>query len=91
MSHEKFEVGDRVEVILARPSQPVVVGQRGVVVGPPEWDSAGVFYVQVDYEGLCEPVHSRTDAIRKLPPPTREPVSTWDDVIVWRPKETSHV
>jgi hypothetical protein len=25
------------------------------------------------------------------PPPHRETVSTWDDVIVWRPKETSHV
>lgn len=27
---------------------------------------------------------------RRRPPP-REQTSTWDDVIVWRPKETSHV
>lgn len=29
--------------------------------------------------------------LRKKQPPAREPTSTWDDVIVWRPKETTHV
>lgn len=28
---------------------------------------------------------------KKKPPPVREQTSTWDDVIVWRPKETANV
>jgi hypothetical protein len=28
---------------------------------------------------------------KKRPPPKREQISTWDDVIVWRPKELTHV
>lgn len=33
---------------------------------------------------------ARPCKLRKKKPP-RQPVSTWNDVIVWRPKETSHV
>lgn len=29
--------------------------------------------------------------LRKKEPPKREQMSTWDDVIVWHPKETTHV
>lgn len=28
---------------------------------------------------------------KKRPPPQREAISSWDDVIVWRPKEMQHV
>jgi hypothetical protein len=42
------------------------------------------------YEGTYYQVFEKRLRKRR-PPPTREPVSSWDDVIVWRPKETSHV
>jgi hypothetical protein len=89
VSNEAFSVGDLVEVILAKPNEPACVGMRGTVIEVGVADWTGVEFVRVDYAGHL--VYSRPKVLRKIPPPKREPTSTWDNVIVWRPKETSHV
>jgi ribosomal protein L21E len=86
----EFSVGDRVEIIAGNIFKPMpgslAIGSRGTVI-----DHADAMFVHVQYDDAPKPVWSARDAIRKLPPPPREQTSTWDDVIVWRPKETSHV
>jgi hypothetical protein len=47
----------------------------------------GVKFPDSDLMWLAEPHELR----KRRPPPPREQTSTWDDVVVWRPKETSHV
>lgn len=90
MSHDTFRIGDIVEIIQLNRSNPMPgglgLGARGTVVG------TEIFGIRVDY-GIGKLVWSQPDSIRKIPPPPpqREATSSWDDLIVWRPKETSHV
>lgn len=87
---ESFSVGDRIEVIRANLTRHcnVRVGDRGTVDEAVVPDMPGFVGVVMD-DG--QDLYSRISCIRKLPPPQREPTSTWDDVIVWRPKEIAHV
>lgn len=63
--NETFKAGDLVEVISADPDSPVKVGDRGTVVGP----SIIRGYICVDFAHNEYIVASRTDCIRKIPPP----------------------
>lgn len=87
---ESFSKGDLVEVTQAKPGDVVGVGARGQVITPFVEDWRGIPYVEVDY-GIGSNVHSQPHCIRKIQPPKREPTSTWDDVIVWKPREVTHV
>jgi hypothetical protein len=88
-----FSVGDVVEIIdsgrVHRHHQ--LIGTEAVVLaGPCEsfLMESRVYYVIAGHDGVeyyADPL-----CLRKRHPP-REQTSTWDDVIVWRPKETAHV
>lgn len=63
---ESFRVGDFVEVVLAKPNEPITVGMRGTVVEPYVEEWTGRVYVRVDYSGLL--VYSQPKCLRKIPP-----------------------
>lgn len=76
-------VGSEVEIIgplstyrCCKRNTSILIERHGYMVRRPD----GVLAIYV-------PEHLR----KRRPPPTREPVSTWDDVIVWKPREVSHV
>lgn len=92
---DKFSVGDVVEIVLppgaicARHLEHVL-GKEGTIV------ELSVDYVRgIPQHGIemrdGERIKAARTCLRKKLPPPREQTSTWDDVIVWRPKEIAHV
>ena len=90
MSHEVFKVGDVVEVLPGKHAlgAGIYIGQEGVIEelsvkfmtdGDPKHSVRMKDGVFLDVAQRC--------LRKRRPPPTREQTSTWDDVIVWRPKE----
>lgn len=71
--------GDEVAIIALAQAEDYVSPITG------KWIKAGKLVVE--YRGTCFQAYPKH--FRKRRPP-REPVSTWDDVIVWRPKEMAH-
>ena len=99
MAEQRFEVGE-IAIIHGLVHKPQHNGMECTIVAlprPTEWvneegrlTSAG--HYRIHRNGYYEVTQIRPENLRKKrPPQSREPVSTWDDVIVWRPKETSHV
>lgn len=94
MSNEKFKVGDVVEILPGSADSYArkCIGKEGVIQelcvstmlgGEPR-------HLVVMRDG--ERIHAGVSCLRKRrPPPQREATSSWDDVIVWRPKELAHV
>lgn len=88
---ESFSVGDVCEIVESAlyphhiGLEVTVMGELRAVAGWP-----GVFHeIRYPDGGTGD---ARPQCLRKKrPPPTREQTSTWDDVIVWRPREVSHV
>lgn len=89
MSYEVFRVGDLVEILPGRCTPDAVryIGREGVIVklcstylksGEPRHE------IEMRDGGLLDAAER---CLRKRRPP-REQTSTWDDVIVWRPKAT---
>jgi hypothetical protein len=99
---ESFGVGE-IAIIVAAPDCdhifPEFIGSEVEVTAPLDW-----VWVWEDRKHRSrrreqayivrlpngEEIAALPESLRKRPPP-REPTSTWDDVIVWRPKETAHV
>jgi hypothetical protein len=90
---ESFSVGDVVE-IFQHPAAFIdpthAIGREGTIVALYVDTIFGLQRHRVDCGDRVFRVTERC-LRKKQPPQPREQVSTWDDVIVWRPKETSHV
>lgn len=100
MSH-KFHIGEIAIAWCAEKLTSRFNGSEVEIIAQPQphdwhlsltgkWVTAGKYVIALAgayYEVLPENLRKRR------PPPAREQTSTWDDVIVWRPKtkETSHV
>ena len=104
MSHENFKVGDLAIIVTACDHDllfPEYIGEEVEVTRDlslvwvwedrkhtsrrPEW--CYVVRLRSGEEIAALPENLR----KRRPPAPREQTSTWDDVIVWRPNETSHV
>jgi hypothetical protein len=95
MSHENFKVGE-IAMLQNFSRNAQFNGDECEIVALPrpcDWiDSEGIqtnagYYVTKHHGKVWQTAPHR---LRKRPPP-REQTSAWDDVIVWRPKEMSHV
>ena len=96
MSNETFKVGERAMFVAFDGSHGIPANGEIVTI------TAGPFTDPALYEGNVG-YFIQTDTGRKMdvgivclrklppPPPQREATSNWDDLIVWRPKETAHV
>lgn len=95
MSGESFSVGEVAILVPCAPYDPQAekyLGQEIEIVAPLELvlhmdDPAYQFKASDGVIGWATPKALR----KRRPPPTREQTSTWDDLIVWRPKEIAHV
>jgi hypothetical protein len=90
---ESFSVGDMVELLSGRaePGAQIYFGQE-----------ARIIQLSVSFMQLGRPRHLiemgdtmllEVDELclrKKKPPAPREQVSSWENVIVWRPKELAH-
>jgi len=97
---ESFSVGEI--AILQNCSNAKYNGGECVILGlprPHRWDCgnpdngsryirAGEYWTESDGKTWSTPPNRLR---KKRPPQQREATSSWDDVIVWRPKETEHV
>lgn len=92
---ESFSVGDVVECV-KHPDAYISawrrVGQQATITSlyaSETIDGRPLHRLRSHVDGLHFLCSER--CMRKLLPPPREKTSTWDDVIVWRPKETANV
>lgn len=91
MSHETFSIGEI--AILVRVGGAGNVGDEVEVcrLSGCGWHSDNLprhSVVGTDGFKYCVPVE---DLRKRRPPPQREATSSWDDVIVWKPREVEHV
>jgi hypothetical protein len=87
---EKFEIGE-VAIVVKCFHNPALEGTEVTITGPLTWrPTATAGHVRAYKTSapsklggwfVAEPFQ-----LRKKAPPARESLSTWDDVIVWRPK-----
>jgi hypothetical protein len=92
---ESFSVGEiAILVDNGTPMEPgceSYTGQEVEITSGRQFSIAiiGCWYYDVRSKDGVE-LEAAESSLRKRRPP-REPTSTWDDVIVWHPRETSHV
>ena len=94
MSDESFKVGDVVEILHGSAADEVrhCIGMEGSI----EELNIDRMWNGVPCHGVVTKSGERLNVSasllrKKRPPPVRERTSTWDDVLVWRPKELTHV
>jgi hypothetical protein len=92
---ESFSVGERAVFVgyakgAGRPIDGEVVTIDSTPITDAKYYYGGVGYFIRTDDGMRMDVG--IVCLKKIPPlPQREATSSWDDVIVWRPKEKAHV
>lgn len=87
MSHEKFELGEIAVIVNAHPMFQQYVNTECEIIGVDCYisdDRPSEYFIQCADGFRC--YASSRNLRKRRPPAPREQTTTWDDVIVWRPK-----